>query len=610
MRKSFPARASAQGWTLGPLALLCLSAPPALADHPNDAGVVTITASTPTSLPTQVPATMAGITARQIEETVNASDSEDALKYLPSLLVRKRYIGDYNHAILSSRASGTGNSARSAVYADGILLSNYLGNGVGGLSFPPRWGMVTPDEIERVDVMYGPFSAAYPGNSVGAVVEYTTRMPTRFEAHGKAGYVSQPFELYGTSATYRAWQASASAGNRAGDWSWWFNMNRTDSEGQPLTFATRLVSAGTPGSAGTPVTGAVLARNSASAPWYLLGSGTQYQTRQDHFKAKLAYDLSPTLRATYTLGVWQNQAQGNAASYLRDASGQPVTSGVVNINGSSFAALTGADLPLTRESLTHVSHGLTVKRHTQGEFDWELAASQYRYAQDLKRQNAASNPPPAAFAGGAGTVADGHGSGWTTLAAKGMLVTGPKVGTRVLPSDQWNWFDPDVIAWLVKKGLPREFVRDLQDLRRVVEPAAVRLAAQRADAQDLAAIESAYAGMKHAVEQGGDDYITHDLRFHQSLLRASRNRMLAQMSEVLSALLRTSFEISTRKDNGPASSLSMHREVLDAVSARQPERAEQVILRLIDSARQDIDDVLSSPRPARSRQAPAAALAS
>ena len=44
--------------------------------------------------------------------------------------MRKRYIGDYNHAILSTRASGTGNSARSAVYADGILLSNYLGNGI------------------------------------------------------------------------------------------------------------------------------------------------------------------------------------------------------------------------------------------------------------------------------------------------------------------------------------------------------------------------------------------------------------------------------------------------------------------------------------------------
>jgi iron complex outermembrane recepter protein len=141
-------------------------------------GVVTVNSGQPTSLPTQIPTTMEGITREQIEQTINATDSEDALKYLPSLLVRKRYIGDYNHAILSSRASGTGNSARSAVYADGILLSNYLGNGVGGLSFPPRWGLVTPEEIERVDVMYGPFSAAYPGNSVGAVVDYVTRMPT------------------------------------------------------------------------------------------------------------------------------------------------------------------------------------------------------------------------------------------------------------------------------------------------------------------------------------------------------------------------------------------------------------------------------------------------
>jgi iron complex outermembrane receptor protein len=92
-------------------------------------GTVTVTSGQPTSLPSQIPTTMEGVTGRQVEETVNATDSEDALKYFPSLLVRKRYVGDYNHAVLSSRASGTGNSARSAVYADGILLSNYLGNG-------------------------------------------------------------------------------------------------------------------------------------------------------------------------------------------------------------------------------------------------------------------------------------------------------------------------------------------------------------------------------------------------------------------------------------------------------------------------------------------------
>src|SRR5205085_1792041 len=168
-----------------PLALGAQNAPAPV----KELGIVTITGGQPTSLPTQIPTTTEGITREQIERSINATDSEDALKYFPSLLVRKRYIGDYNHAILSSRASGTGNSARSAVYADGILLSNFLGNGVGGLTFPPRWEMVTPEEIERVVVMYGPFSAAYPGNSVGAVVDYVTRMPTRLEAHAKATYV-------------------------------------------------------------------------------------------------------------------------------------------------------------------------------------------------------------------------------------------------------------------------------------------------------------------------------------------------------------------------------------------------------------------------------------
>ena len=411
--------------------------PPAFAQATGSAptkelGIVTVTGGQPTSLPTQIPTTMEGTTREQIEQSINATDSEDALKYFPSLLVRKRYIGDYNHALLSSRASGTGTSARSAVYADGILLSNYLGNGIGGLSFPPRWGLVTPEEIERVDVMYGPFSAAYPGNSVGAVVDYVTRMPTRFEAHAKVGYVSQPFDLYGTHATYRSWQASTSVGNKSGDWAWFLNFNHTDSEGQPLTFATRLVASGTPGAAGTPVTGAVPGLNGANAPWLIVGSGTRYRTRQDHFKAKVAYDISPTLRAAYTFGLWQNQSEGRPASYLRDGAGQPVTSGPINIGGKSYAPLTGADLALTNESLTHTLHGLSLKSRTQGVFDWEVAASLYDYGKDKKRQNSAANPLPGAAVGGPGTVADGSGTGWNNLALKGIWRPGGMQGAHTV----------------------------------------------------------------------------------------------------------------------------------------------------------------------------------
>ncbi len=182
-----------------------------------------------------------------------------------------------------------------------------------------------------------------------------------------------------------------------------------------------------------------------------------------------------------------------------------------------------------------------------------------------------------------------------SLVAKGLLSTGPKVGTRVMPSSAWNWFDPSVVAWHSKTGLTREFLREVHELRRTIEPAAVGLAAQRATLEDIIAIEAAYAGMKHAIEHGGD-YVRHDLAFHQGLLRASRNRMLAQMGNALAALLRASFEISTSRPQGPASSLPLHRAVLDAVIAHDPKKAERASLKLIDSAGDDIEEVLASRR--------------
>jgi DNA-binding FadR family transcriptional regulator len=194
-----------------------------------------------------------------------------------------------------------------------------------------------------------------------------------------------------------------------------------------------------------------------------------------------------------------------------------------------------------------------------------------------------------------------------SLAAKGMLVTGPKVGTRVLREDDWNWFDPDLVGWKSRIGLTREFLRDLQELRRLVEPAGARLAATRATAADIAEIEAAYAGMRGAIERGGD-YVGHDLRFHQGLLRAGHNRMVIQMSKALGALLRTSFEISSSRPDAPARSLPLHRAVLDAVIAHDPARAERACQVLIDGAQHDLDQVLASRRRLPSLRSPAAPL--
>ena len=191
-----------------------------------------------------------------------------------------------------------------------------------------------------------------------------------------------------------------------------------------------------------------------------------------------------------------------------------------------------------------------------------------------------------------------------SLAAKGLLRTGPKVGTRVQPAADWNWFDPDLVAWQSKAGLTRDFLRDLHELRVVVEPAGVRLAALRATVQDIAELEAAFAGMTNAVEHGGD-YVTPDLRFHQGLLRASHNRMMMQMSKALGAVLRVSFELSTLKPERAGKSLPRHRAVLDAVIERDPNKAERAILVLIDDAGREIERVISSRRKLPSLSAPA-----
>ncbi len=419
---------------------------------------VTVTGGRPATLPIEIPTSTESVTGKTIEQSINASDAEDALKYLPSLSVRKRYIGDYDHAVLATRASGTGNSARSLVYADGILLSNLLGNGAG---FTPRWGLVTPEEIERVDVLYGPFSAAYSGNSAGAIVDYVTRMPARFEAHAKVQGFSQRYRLYATDDRYSGGEGSASIGSRAGALSWWIDLNRLASDAQPIGFVVKNRPAAS-SAVGTPVTGAVPARNPREVEGVVLGTTGQTHTVQDHAKLKLAYDVAPAWRATYTLGVWTNDAEREVDSYLRDAAGRTVTSGAtpraINVDGRSYSLLP-TDFAVTTTEMTHVMHGLALKSQTRGTWDAEVAASLYTYAHDVVRSQVPNVAAPNAGAG-AGRIADQHGTGWHTLSAKGIWRPEGTAGahlvefgaerdafrlrTQVFDTPEWRGGDPAV----------------------------------------------------------------------------------------------------------------------------------------------------------------------
>lgn len=362
----------------------------------------------PTSLPVHIPTTIEGITGEEVRTRINASDAEDALKYFPSLLVRKRYIGDYDHAVLATRASGTGNSARSLVYADGILLSNLLGNGA---SFTPRWGLVSPAEIERVDVLYGPFSAAYSGNSVGAVVDYVTRMPERFEVYAAVSYSHASFDIYNRGeADDNASGLQASIGNRWGRFSAWLSLNRLDSSAHPIAYANLPVSTGTTGT-GTAVTGAVVGKSPKGQDWYLLGTTGQTETVQDLAKLKLAWDIAPDTRLSLLLAQWRNDARREAESWLRDAAGNTVYSGPVMIDGRHYS-VPATTLSPQQAGLRHAMQGLSLRHAGSSGWDYAVNFSRYDYARDVMRSPIVALP--AAQQGGAGRIGDGGGTGWTT----------------------------------------------------------------------------------------------------------------------------------------------------------------------------------------------------
>jgi DNA-binding FadR family transcriptional regulator len=176
-----------------------------------------------------------------------------------------------------------------------------------------------------------------------------------------------------------------------------------------------------------------------------------------------------------------------------------------------------------------------------------------------------------------------------TLVAKGMLVTGPRTGTRTRPPGDWNLLDPDVIRWRLQAGVDKAFVRDILELRLAIEPEAAKLAAQRADAADIAAIRRGYQGMVDAVEGGKGGYLEADLTFHEAILAATHNQFFVALMPAVDALLRVSFQFSVKSRASARSSLPLHDEVASAIASGDVVKAEAAIRALIASARHDVE---------------------
>lgn len=179
------------------------------------------------------------------------------------------------------------------------------------------------------------------------------------------------------------------------------------------------------------------------------------------------------------------------------------------------------------------------------------------------------------------------------LSGKNLLDTGRRSGTKVLPPENWNTLDPDVIQWSMASPEHAEsFLTDLTEMRLVIEPAAAALAAERATRREAAELLATIEEMEEAIGDEEQSLIA-DLEFHRLLMKASHNAILAHFGNALATLLRADFEIAMQRHHAYEDNLQLHADVAAAVVDGKPAEARAAVLQLINANRKDLGAVMS-----------------
>jgi DNA-binding FadR family transcriptional regulator len=163
------------------------------------------------------------------------------------------------------------------------------------------------------------------------------------------------------------------------------------------------------------------------------------------------------------------------------------------------------------------------------------------------------------------------------------------VGSRVEPRERWNLLDRDVLAWHCAAMDKTAFLISLQEVRRILEPGAAALAAQRRAPDQLAELQAALEGMRSAPD--AEAMVAPDVRFHLALLACANNVLLAPFGIIIEQSLANLFRYTSRHNAKPEQVIPMHEDVVKAIAAQKPDAARKAMSHLLD----DTDRIIGKP---------------
>lgn len=188
--------------------------------------------------------------------------------------------------------------------------------------------------------------------------------------------------------------------------------------------------------------------------------------------------------------------------------------------------------------------------------------------------------------------------GMRVLAAKGLVDIRQKIGTRVRQPEAWNVFDSDILRWHSEVGRGDEIMRNLVEVRQIMEPAAARLAAGRASMGDLRRMDDALAGMvANATNREG--YAHADVDFHLAVYAASHNVLLRQFGSVVADFMYASFNVqqaTAADDEVFLEDAETHAAVFHAINGGNGEKAADAMLRVVLDGKNALIKALSEQR--------------
>jgi DNA-binding FadR family transcriptional regulator len=176
-----------------------------------------------------------------------------------------------------------------------------------------------------------------------------------------------------------------------------------------------------------------------------------------------------------------------------------------------------------------------------------------------------------------------------SLAAKGLIASRPKIGSRVEPKMRWNLLDRDVLAWHRSATDRKAFLLSTQEFRRIVEPGIAELAAKKRTTKQIDQLVAALDDMRDA--KSHTEMVEADVQFHEVLLASTNNDLLVPFNVLIDETLANLFDFTTQRNPRYRQAIKLHEAIARAVIAGDAINARKAMLALLD----DTDEIVAMP---------------